>query len=109
MTNFEADKAPIRSNIRIPFTDGTAIEFSYPRHEFDIQTRDKDKFLDSVGRVLRNLMDNKVPEKEDFDRAMSLEGVSLILPDDHGNIDIQKLFSDELVTGNEEDLKKYQG
>jgi hypothetical protein len=108
MSGFSPDQAPEMCSVTIPFEDGTSIQLSHPRTELDkMPPDDKDQFLDSVGALLSCLAKGVVPDAEDIERVMSVEGVSLVLPEDHGSIEVQRILGQHLLTGTQEDLGKY--
>jgi hypothetical protein len=64
-------------------------------------------FLDSVGRLMGSLVRGEMPDEGDIQRVMSVEGASIVLPEEHGSVALQTLFGGPLLTGNPDDLPKY--
>ena len=58
------------------------------------------RFLASVGRLMGSFIHGRMPDEEDVRRVMSVEGASIVLPEDYGSIELQTLFGEQLLIGN---------
>jgi tellurite resistance-related uncharacterized protein len=108
MTVSSRDKAPEMLSIKYNFEDGTFAQLSIPEMELDkLQPTDRNGVVDSAALIMVGIIKGTLPEKEDYDRVMSIEGSSLVLPDTHGLIEIQTLIGEQLLSGAKIDLEKY--
>lgn len=108
MTTSPHDKAPDMMSIKINFDDGTFAQLSVPHAELaKLNSAERDGVIDSAALVMRGVMGCTTPKQEDYERVMSIEGASLVLPEGHGPIEIQTLIGEQLLTGVQADLEKY--
>ena len=109
MFKSSSDQIPERSRIQVPFEDGTAVDLSFPSDAMDkMSPETKDEFLKSIAGLLKSIVRVQIPDIEDVNHFMSVEGASLILPDTHGSTELQTLCGDQLFTASLQDLPKYQ-